>query len=385
LRIRSQAPTIDPTVMGADDLQHVIPGNPAFDIWKDRSTRLVALHGELKTTLEALAPDSLAGLDQVIKDALGFDVIDLQSLDQERQAGHSIEKRLDQLNLTAGALDYLLRIRGLANAKQPITESEFETAYDTLTRAKLQREFADMRFQERDQHISLTPDSFRVLPTPFSILSKPRWLSTWQARVDWQDTLQSRIDQQSAITEGLATAIGAVEEATLPALRDALIEASDAVGANLTEQAEWITARLLIDALSGGCRTTTRVAQALETLQTLIFDLRTGQFKQQGPTVLSLISDSFDEEWKWIGSYATWRSAMFVFVYPENILQPGLLRDKSPAFDALITSTRSLRVNPQTACQNTNNQLKSCKENSSKDRDYCHPLFLFYHLKKVKN
>ena len=98
----------------------------------------------------------------------------------------------------------------------------------------------------------------------------------------------------------------------MPALRDALIVASDAVGANLDEQAEWITARLLIDARSGGCRMTTRVAQAIETLQTLIFDLRTGQFKQLSPSPLSLVSDYFDEEWKWIGSYATWRSAMFV-------------------------------------------------------------------------
>jgi hypothetical protein len=351
LRIRSQPPIVDPTVMGADDLQHVIPGDPAFDIWKDRSTRTVVLHDELKTTFEALAPDSLAGLDQIIQDALGFDVSDLQALDQERQSGHSIEKRLDQLDLAAGAFDYLLRIMDLAKATQPITESEFETVYDTLTRARLQREFADMHSQEQDQHVSLTPDFFKVIPTPFSVLSTPRWLSTWQARLDWQDTLQSRIDQESAITEGLATAISAVEEATLPALRDALITASNAVGANLTEQAEWITARLLIDARSGGCRTTTRVAQALETLQTLIFNLRTGQFKQQGATVLSLVSDSFDEEWKWIGSYATWRSAMFVFLYPENILQPGLLKDKSPAFDALITSTRSIRVNPQTACQ----------------------------------
>ena len=353
LRTRTQPPIIDPTVMGADDLQHVIPGDPAFDVWKDRYDRLTVLHDGLKTAREAEA-DTLAGLDHIIKDALGFESADLAALDQERQAGHSIEKRLEQLNLVNSAFNYLMRIRGLAEATQPITDLEWETVYATLRQAKIQREFVEMRAEEQDKHITLAPEFFKIpkallTPLPFLDLSTPRWLSTWQARRDWQDMLQSRIDQEDSIAEGLRSAISAVEEATLPVLRDALIAASDAVGANPGEQAEWMTARLLIDARSGGCQTTTRVAQALETLQTLIFDLRTGQFKQLSPSPLSLVSDYFDEEWKWIGSYATWRSAMFVFLYPENILQPSLLKDKTPAFEKLIKNTRGLRLNPQNA------------------------------------
>ena len=123
-------------------------------------------------------------------------------------------------------------------------------------------------------------------------------------RSDWQDTLQSRIDQEIAAAQALQSALGAAEEATLPALRDALIAASDAAGTSPDERAEWTTARLLVDAKSGSCRSTTRIAQSLETLQTLIFGLRTGQFKQLVPSPLSLVAEHFDEEWKWIGSYA---------------------------------------------------------------------------------
>ena len=354
LRVRSQRPIIDPTVIGADDLQHVVPGDPAFDVWKARYDRIVVLHDGLKTAREA-DPDTLIGLGKIIKDALGFELADLEALDLERQAGHSIEKRLEQLNLDNGAFTYLMRIRGLAKAQQPITDLEWETVYATLTNAKVQREFAAFRAEEQDKRITLAPDFFKIpkalsTPLPFLQPFTPLWLSTRQARSEWQDTLQSRIDQEDAVAEGLRSAIGAAEEATLPALRDALIQASDAVGTNLGEQAEWITARLLIDARSGGCLITTRVAQALETLQTLIFDLRTGQFKQLATFTLSLVSDYFDEEWKWIGSYATFRAPTFVFLYPENILQPSLLKDKTEAFEKLINNTRGLRLNPKKAC-----------------------------------
>lgn len=357
LRVRSRPPLIDPTVMGADDLQHVVPGDPAFDLWKQRFDAVTARHDAMKTAREAAEPDTVTGLDRIIKDAFGFEATDLEALDLERQVGHSIEKRLDQLNLDNSAFNYLLRVRGLARAQQPIVESEWETVYDTLTRVQIQRESAELRSEELDQHISLSPDFFKIpaevsTSIPFLDSSTPRWLSTWQARRDWQELLQARIDQETSTIDGLASSVTAVEEIALLALRDALIEASDAVGPNLSEQAEWITVRLLVDARSGGCRMTTRVAQALETLQTLIYDLRTGQFRQPAPLSLSLVSDFFDEEWKWIGSYATWRSAMFVFLYPENILQPSLLKDKTPGFDELIKSTRTPRINPQTACQN---------------------------------
>jgi hypothetical protein len=362
LRVRSQRPIIDPTVMGADDLQHVIPGNPAFDVWKARYDGLTTLRDGLKTTCEADA-SALNGLDTIIKTTLAVEPSDLEAIDQDRQAGYSIEKRLEQLNLTYGSFNYLMRIRGLAKAGEPIIESEWEIVYATLAQSQIQRQYAALRIEEANKSIVLSPDFFKIpkallTPLPFLAPSVPIWLSTSEARRDWQDTLQSRIDQENSTIEALRNVISTVEEAALPPLRNALIQASDAIGTNLDERAEWITGRLLIDAKAGGCQVTTRVEQAIETIQTLIFSLRTGQFKQLATIPLSLIADNFDEEWKWIGSYATWRAAMFVFLYPENILQPSLLPYKTQVFEELITNTRAKRLDPANACKEAETYAK---------------------------
>ena len=88
---------------------------------------------------------------------------------------------------------------------------------------------------------------------------------------------------------------------------------------------------------------TTRVAQAIETLQGLILALRTGQLEDRES--FTLILDHFDEKWKWLGSYASWRAAMFVFLYPENILQPSLRKPEwqTPAFKTLLKNTGANR------------------------------------------
>ncbi len=50
------------------------------------------------------------------------------------------------------------------------------------------------------------------------------------------------------------------------------------------------------------------------------------------------IASNFDAEWTWIGSYATWRAAIMVFLYPELLLD-GTLRDpaqQTPGFQTLV-------------------------------------------------
>ena len=41
----------------------------------------------------------------------------------------------------------------------------------------------------------------------------------------------------------------------------------------------------------------------------------------------------FDAAWRWLGSYATWRAAMRVYLYPENALRPTLRRERTLACD----------------------------------------------------
>ena len=53
--------------------------------------------------------------------------------------------------------------------------------------------------------------------------------------------------------------------------------ATGAPGSDLGTKADWLTENLMIDAETGGCQKTTRIEQAIETLQTVMTSVRNGQ------------------------------------------------------------------------------------------------------------
>lgn len=159
-------------------------------------------------------------------------------------------------------------------------------------------------------------------------------------------------------------AVGAVEEETLPGLRNALIMATDIEESDLASRAKHLTDMLLIDTQAGGCQQTTRISQAVETIQGLLWSLRTGQL-QDTYEDMTLLADNFDEECKWIGSYATWRAALFVFLYPENILLPSLRKEQTPAFRKLVSD---LRMNRRMTAEGT---CVAAKEYAEYFEDVC--------------
>src|SRR5206468_3543011 len=115
-------------------------------------------------------------------------------------------------------------------------------------------------------------------------------------------------------------------------------------------KAKTLTDFLLIDAKMGGCQRTTRIAQAIETLQQLVFSLRSGLLLDTYPDLA--LEDFVEEEWDWMGSYATWRAAMFVFLYPENILLPSLGKPRTQPFRSLVSNLRAnRRLTPMQACE----------------------------------
>ncbi|MFX1475552.1 MAG: neuraminidase-like domain-containing protein, partial [Promethearchaeota archaeon] len=96
------------------------------------------------------------------------------------------------------------------------------------------------------------------------------------------------------------------------------------------------------------CAKTTRISQAITTIQTIIWSVRTGQISGLN---LKLEAENFDEEWKWLGSYATWRAAMFTFMYPENLLLPTLRRRQTAGFRELVVELRrTSRLTRDDAC-----------------------------------
>ena len=81
-----------------------------------------------------------------------------------------------------------------------------------------------------------------------------------------------------------------------------------------------MTDRLVIDAKASGCQKTTRIAQAIETVQGLLFSAH--QSVGSAQTLNLTLAPDFDEEWRWIGSYATARRDVRVHVPREHRGQP---------------------------------------------------------------
>ncbi|MCB9102284.1 MAG: hypothetical protein H6632_22290 [Anaerolineales bacterium] len=276
-------------------------------------------------------------------------------LDREQAQGQDIRDRLAQLSLTSAAFARLLSVRKLlARDEDWVLDEERQDIANILTQLKKRRVSATWQDNEQVEDILLAPEFFK-LPEPPALTfppPEPRQLTAWRAtrrdRRDWEDTLQSRIDQVKTIVQAVQTAVSETEEETLPLLRGWLL---NQLMLQVTDKAQWVTDNLLIDAKADGCQLTTRVSQAIETIQGLLWGVRTGQLTDTHPH-LSLEAPDFEEEWQWLGSYATWRSAMFVFLYPENILMPHLRKYQTPTFKTLVEATGSgRRFNPELACQ----------------------------------
>ncbi len=364
LRNRSQNPNLDPDVMTAKHLRDPSSGL-AYDLRNHRVAQINGWKEELQRE-----PRTLAGFDAILINTL-FDAatrnrIDrdelrdgVLSLEEERKKGNSIIQRLEQVGLTNAAFSRLLRLRTVLDSGADLLDSEWNEIYNILVQVRKRREFADWRGEEHRRTIILGPDHFKIPEPPPLTFPRPEpeplpaWRATWRERRDWEDKLQARQEQIMAVTEGLEQAVRETEEATLPKLRDALILATDADGGTLEAKAKQLTGRFLIDCRADGCQMTTRTSQAIETLQGLLWALRTGQL-QDAFSNWKLRAPHFDEDWKWIGSYAMWRAAMFVFMYPENILLPSFRREmeQTPAFKKLVQDLRNnRRLTPEAACE----------------------------------
>lgn len=323
-------------------------GNRAYQLFVNRRKKVGDLIDAFRNGRQA-AGDQLIWLNSQTMHLMGINLGDLQRLYNDRDAGVDISSRLEQLYLSNPAFSYLLRIGTLVDGGQNVLDSEWEEVYAILTQVEKRLFFyAEWRNTERQDGILLSPEFFRIpesppLQIPFPEPPQlPMWRASRRARRDWVDMLEARIDQQRAIRNAIQEANSDVEEEMLPKLRDALIDASDAQGTTRQQKAKRLADRLLIDMQADGCHFVTRVSQAIETMQLFLWSIRTGQLTDTFPNLKLHNVDTFDIEWKWLGSYAHWRSAMFVFIYPENILYPTLRRPSSVSqgFSHLVQSLR---------------------------------------------
>jgi hypothetical protein len=110
------------------------------------------------------------------------------------------------------------------------------------------------------------------------------------------------------LAAALATAVDNAEAANLAKLRDTLLLAYGASGQSLDFIANQVEQTVELDMNTDTCAKTTRVSQALDTLQGFIFAVRNGEYL--GSNSLTIVSGdpndpnnltTFDEEWNWMG------------------------------------------------------------------------------------
>ena len=276
------------------------------------------------------------------------DFAELANMDAE---GRDLGPRLAQLNLTTTEYRFLAGIRELAQGNASVSSDTLQEVDAILVQAEKRREFAEWRLEEQAAEITLHPHRFVVPkdPEPADDSPQSRWLHDPIALQQWVATLEARADQLRALREGLNLAVSSAEEAVLPLLRNILIMQTVADGDSLLEKAEWLDKRLLMDMRMDGCQMTTRVSQAIETLQRFI----RGVYTQEHPPLMQHLTldaeEDYESEWPVLGSYATWRAFMLAYLFPENLLHISPPSRQSFGFTELKKNLPT-RIEPKDAC-----------------------------------
>jgi hypothetical protein len=286
---RSQPAIIDPDLVPANYLADPLMGS-ARTRWKERYEAISQLlkddTDQLKAT-QLAGGDELAYFNRIVEETVSVASTALVELEAKRAEGRSIEKELAQLTLSAAAFNYLLKFQHLLEQANQMLDAEWQSVFSILVQVWKERQFARWREEESQDGITLSQDHFRLpVPSETALLPQlslplPKWRATQLAQRDWQDRLDTRINAELTVFAGIADAIDTTEEATLATLRDGLIQALQEPDINFEQTAQQFIDRLLIDAKMGACQKTTRVAQAIETLQMLLFRLRSGQIEQR--------------------------------------------------------------------------------------------------------
>ena len=333
--VDSPLPVIDPDLLSEADLRTPATGNAAYDVWKARQQQIASRQEAIKAAREAQA-SQLAGFDRVVSDVLG-PIAALLALAEEQRRGNPIEAQLRAQQLTLQPFFHLMRVRKLAEAGS-VLDAEWDDVYAILVQVQKFRLYAGWRAEERQKNLTLGPEQFRLAEgvAQLPVALRP-WRAASPARQAWRRTLEGRIRQEQALVQASQSVVDAAEESSLPMLRDACI-AAIAAERDAAAVANRLTQELGIDCKSSGRQSTTRVHQALETLQDVLFSLRTGRFKTMPPVLGSanpaanwvLALDPANPTSKQISTKngAGWAPTppgtrqSAVFAYPENHLLP---------------------------------------------------------------
>lgn len=377
----SRQPFVDPDIVPAENLVNFVVGDPAYDYWVERldfyETRITAMQALFNSGVTM--PDRFYNYKDLLCTALFNDTSGTSStnpsslpyfleLKTREEAGENIQPRLEQLNTTMSEYRMLRKIYDVIDGggASTLIDSEYQDVYDILLDIeKKQRHFSKYVLEEYQGDIIAVPSYVPILlsnvefkiykpaPNTFPLTDLPvynTWRSPFRVRRDWLNILEGRIDMEQQSQDAWEKVLMATEDITLQALRNALIRVLAEDCETFDETAERLAKSLFIETKDNCCARHTRISQAIETIQGFYFAMKNGVYDEY-LSGFDMQAPNFDEEWQWLGSYATWRSAMFVFLFPENLLYPTLKRYQTPAFRILAKEIQeAARLTPEGAC-----------------------------------
>jgi uncharacterized protein YjiS (DUF1127 family) len=282
-------------------------------------------------------------------------------LAREEKNGTDINERLSTLHLNYETYKHITRLCEIFRSGQDISEEEWQTIYDILINSWKRKVKYPVWIQAEAGEISLSPEQFKLLNNvEEQAVVLNEWRVTLKERKEWRNLLTERSDERTSLESAYTEAGITMEEQAMTRLRDAII--NEIVISGVTSfrgKADWLNKRLFIDTLNNCCRKTTRISESINLVLGVFTSIRYGTLKSIFPSLACTINDeSFDDQWRWMGSYETWRSAMFVHFYPENLLLPSFRSKSSVKFRQLADEVLS---NEQFSPFEANNVMDSYK------------------------
>jgi len=365
----NRIPTIFPDIVPPENINDFVTGNTVHDTWVTRQAALEAAYDQASVGFNDTLP--LATLFSNYKMMLSFLVGRLTSpptynyfeyfteLFEKQDAGEDIRPYLNQLNIRSTEYTVLRRIyEVLDNGTVPLLPSEYEDVVNISVRVNIANvTYFEYVLQEYDENIVLTGDDFQnyspsSINFPLNLVEEAvQWRSPHADKKAWKDTLNTRIERKKNVLDEWETVLEETEHISMPVMRDALIQALREDCESLDDAAERLAKTLFIETKDNCCVKHSRISHAIETIQGLIFSLEGGIYDDYLDG-FTLTAPNYDKEWQWLGSYGTWRSAVFIYIYPENVLYPTLKRKQSPAFIELAETIQNAnRFTPTNACQ----------------------------------
>jgi len=357
-------PVVDPGIIGPSEFRRPMDatGTWGAHLWTMWEARGAAL--DTKRNAWIVLPQTMTNIESVLLDAFGItsktDVLNAAAAEAQ---GEDISLQLEAWRMSTEAWRFLSVFVAHADATGWTGFPDEEWAqFVAIGVEGYRRSFFDEEAsplgwikEEKDSTdpIGLSPVFFQTDGSAALSMLRDDFLSRWTTDptrwAAWHATLEERVDAFAAVHSQMAEAVASAERVAFPRLRDTWI--AKHIEEDSTATASLLGERLLIDVTESGCQTTTRLDQAILSLQLLVFaklagtlDLLTGSAKFTGDYGVLGRSD-------WATSYESWRARRLAVMFPENLVDATTLRDPSHGFESFRSSliSASGRLEPESA------------------------------------